>query len=122
MGRFKFLAIILLMIAPILSILYKTNVKDISFIPQSSSNQWNVQISYDLKKISQKLELNIIPLPLLTSSYNQSIETERFLSLNKEEIIKTDAGKIAYIDASQTSKVSAIYQMTIREKGQHGAS
>lgn len=77
MVLFKRIFITILFLIPILSIYYKVKIENISFIPVSSSNEWNIQVSYDLEKIFDKFEINEVELPLINSWHNQEVKSRQ---------------------------------------------
>ncbi len=77
----KTLYLALIILAPFLLIFYKVGIKKISFIPQTSSHQWNVELVYDLKPILEENEKSrVISLPMISSWHNQKIDVKEIVS------------------------------------------
>lgn len=80
MKSFKTLLLTLLILLPAAHIFYKVNLKKVSFIPKASSNEWNVEIIYDLNLISEDQKKRALRLPLISSWQNQKVEIKKIIS------------------------------------------
>ncbi len=70
----------LLITGPLFVIFYKVGVKKISFIPQTSSNQWNIELIYDLKPIFEDKKDRVLSLPMISSWHNQRVDIKEVVS------------------------------------------
>lgn len=115
MSPLKKLFVVLLIVLPLISIFYKTNIEDLSLIPKSSSNQWKIQLTYDLKKLKELTEEKYFELPILSETQNQIIDGEEILGREDSPIFKGDAGKLLKADSSKVSKVSLLSEITLND-------
>lgn len=115
MSIWKKIFIVLLIVLPIVSLFYKTNIEQLSLVPQSSSNQWKVQITYNVKKMEEKLELKKFELPLLSSFHNQTVNEQEVLGGENFPILKNNAGKLLKADSKKVSKISLLAEITLKD-------
>jgi hypothetical protein len=87
MKIFKIVMLAALILIPAASIFYKVNLKKVSFIPRASSNQWNIELSYDLKEIAADQKKHILSLPLITSWHNQQVEIKQVVTSHRYNLV-----------------------------------
>lgn len=80
MKNYRILLLTFLLVSPFISIFYKVFVEKISFLPQTSSRQWNVEVVYDLKSLLEESDGNVITLPMISSWHNQKVDIKEVIS------------------------------------------
>lgn len=85
MSKLKIISVIILITVPILLVYYKVEVKNLSMIPKSSSNEWNIEVKYNIKEILEKTGKKQLNISLMPELYNQRVE---LLSVKPEKAIK----------------------------------
>lgn len=78
MSKLKILLIFLLFVLPLISVYEKVNMKDISFIPTSSSDEWNIEMAFKHKKLFEGNDDESISIPLISTWHNQKVVSQSF--------------------------------------------
>lgn len=122
MRKLKKIVITLFILIPLISIFYKTVVLDLSLIPKSSLNEYKIQITYDLKKLNEKLEKSSYKLPVLSNTQNQQIYSS---TLNEEKtypIVKSNSGELIKIENRLSQKFSTQYEIKLTDSPKGSSS
>ncbi len=135
MSLYKKILILILLIIPTISLIYKKSDSDIEIIPQSISHSWNISVTYPIDEIIQELDFKDkdFLLPTIRSTQTQNVTNSKFigaLNVTKTEspngthlfIDKklrklkslTNSAQIEILDGSQ--KRPLISPLTIEEK------
>lgn len=114
MTKIKILVVISLIVFPLLLLYYKVNIINLSIIPQSSSNEWRVELKYNLNEITGPTSNKTPLIPTLENIYNQKVKLTSIKPKNGYKKIELDNKSIVRVN-DNIQKLNMSYQIELQE-------
>lgn len=114
MSKIKTITVISLILLPLLLIYYKVEIKKLSMIPKSSSNEWNIELKYNIQDMLGPTESTKVLIPVIESVYNQTVKLKSIKPKNSYKKIELDHKSLISVK-KEIKKLSINYQLKLAE-------